>query len=246
MIQFDAHLFVSLFAAHLIGDFVMQTRYDVLYKKHLPVLFKHAFTVAILSWLFAGSMELWIILPWIGITHAATDYVKAVYGDALGEPFGMFLLDQAVHIAVIILTAFAVPELFTYESVWLVMFGDQFIQALIILSGVILAVRVAGIVIGIWIGPMLQLMDEQVRGQFESSSSIIGQLERLLIFFFVFTGLYSGVGFLLGAKALFRMGTLIDRTRRYESEYVIVGTLISFTWALIFSWLAFYLLSMWV
>lgn len=243
MIQFDAHLFVSLFTAHLIGDFVMQTRYDVLYKKHLPVLFKHAFTVAILSWLFSGSMELWIILPWIGITHAATDYVKAVYGDALGEPFGMFLLDQAVHIAVIILTAFAIPELFVYESVWMAMFGYQFIHAMIILSGVILAVRVAGIVIGIWIGPMLELMDEQVREQFERSSGIIGQLERLLIFFFVFTGLYSGVGFLLAAKAFFRMGTLMDRSRRYESEYVIVGTLISFTWALLFSWLAFYLIS---
>lgn len=243
MIQFDAHLFLSLFTAHLIGDFVMQTRYDVLYKQHLPVLFKHAFTVAILSWLFSGSMELWVILPWIGITHAATDYVKAVYGDALGEPFGMFLLDQAVHIAVIILTAFAVPALFVYESVWMVMFGNQFIQAMIIISGVILAVRVAGIVIGIWIGPMLQMMDEQVREQFKRSSSIIGQMERLLIFFFVFTGLYSGVGFLLAAKALFRMGTLMDTSRRYESEYVITGTLISFTWALIFSWLAFYLLG---
>jgi hypothetical protein len=243
MAEFDIILFIGLLTAHLIGDFVLQTRYDVMNKHHLPVLFKHALSIALLSWLFSGSLELWWILPWIGITHALTDYVKAVYGDSMGEPFIMFLLDQVVHVAVITFTAFLAPMVSVYESLWMLLYGSLFIQAMYITAGIVLAVRVGGIVIGVWIAPMMNMIPEESREPLERSGSIIGQLERLLIFFFVFTGLYSGVGFLLAAKALFRMGTMMDAGRRYEAEYVIIGTLISFTWALIFAWFAQYLIA---
>lgn len=242
MIPFDAYLFMSLLTAHLIGDFVLQTRYDVLYKKQLPVLLKHAFTVAVLSWVFTGSLELWIILPWIGLTHAVTDYAKVTWGDEHAEPFTIFMLDQFVHLVVIVFTAFVIPALFVYESAWVLMYQDVYLQAMFITCGLILAVRVGGIVIGIWIYPMMQFFEQSDKERMDRSGKVIGELERMLIFFFVFIGLSGLVVFLLAIKAIFRLGTLLNEERKPETEYIIVGTLISFTWALIFAWLTHYLL----
>jgi hypothetical protein len=242
MMPFDSFIFMSLLTAHLIGDFVLQTRYDVMHKARLPVLIKHASTIAVLSWVFTGSLGLWFILPWIGITHGATDYVKAKYGDMIGNPFNTFLIDQFVHILVIAVTAVAVPAMLMYESAWMVMFEGIYMQAMYITCGVVMAVRVGGIVIGIWISPMTDFLEPAAKERMERSGKVIGELERLLIFFFVFIGLFNLIGFLLAAKAIFRIGTLISSERKNETEYIIVGTLISFTWALIFAWLTQYLL----
>ncbi len=61
----------------------------------------------------------------------------------------------------------------------------------------------------------------------------IGQLERALIFVFVLINQFSAIGFLIAAKSIFRFGELRDRSNRMEAEYIIIGTLISFLWAIV-------------
>jgi hypothetical protein len=61
----------------------------------------------------------------------------------------------------------------------------------------------------------------------------IGQLERGLIFLLVFTGMPEGIGFLIAAKSVLRFGSVSDD--RKVSEYVIIGTLASFGWAILAS-----------
>ena len=58
----------------------------------------------------------------------------------------------------------------------------------------------------------------------------IGLLERGLIFLFLLTNHPIGVGFLIGAKSLLRFGTATKDQR--TAEYVIIGTLASFGWAI--------------
>ena len=60
---------------------------------------------------------------------------------------------------------------------------------------------------------------------------VIGLLERGLIFALVLLGQPEGVGLLLAAKSILRFGAVKDD--RAASEYVIIGTLASFGWALI-------------
>lgn len=62
---------------------------------------------------------------------------------------------------------------------------------------------------------------------------MIGQLERALIFVFVLVQQFSAIGFLIAAKSIFRFGELRDRSNRMEAEYIIIGTLISFLWAIV-------------
>ena len=69
----------------------------------------------------------------------------------------------------------------------------------------------------------------------------IGQLERGLIFLMILGGLPEGIGFLIAAKSVLRFGTVREEARL--SEYVIIGTLASFGWALVSAWATLALIS---
>lgn len=64
---------------------------------------------------------------------------------------------------------------------------------------------------------------------------IIGYLERLLIYVFILSGQFAGVGFLVAAKSIFRFGELKESENRKQAEYIIVGTFISFLLAIVIS-----------
>ena len=54
-------------------------------------------------------------------------------------------------------------------------------------------------------------------------------------------GLPEGIGFLIAAKSVLRFGTVREEAKL--SEYVIIGTLASFGWALLAAWATIALLS---
>lgn len=61
----------------------------------------------------------------------------------------------------------------------------------------------------------------------------IGYLERVLIMTFMLVGCMEGIGFLLAAKSIFRFGELTKAKEVKITEYVMIGTLSSFTIAIL-------------
>ncbi len=61
----------------------------------------------------------------------------------------------------------------------------------------------------------------------------IGMYERALILTFMILGEYQAIGFLIAAKSVFRFGDLIDPSQRKRTEYILIGTLISFTFSIL-------------
>ena len=61
----------------------------------------------------------------------------------------------------------------------------------------------------------------------------IGVLERALIFVFIWAGEPTGIGFLAAAKSVFRSGELKEKSDRKLAEYILIGTLMSFTFAMV-------------
>ena len=61
----------------------------------------------------------------------------------------------------------------------------------------------------------------------------IGYIERVLILTFVLIGNVESVGFLLAAKSVFRFGELNKAKEIRTTEYVLIGTLASFTIAIL-------------
>jgi hypothetical protein len=81
---------------------------------------------------------------------------------------------------------------------------------------------------------------EKLKGM-ASAGLWIGILERVLIFLFILTGHWEGIGFLLAAKSIFRFGDLTSSKDIYLTEYIMVGTLLSFCLAVVAGLLAVYL-----
>ena len=98
------------------------------------------------------------------------------------------------------------------------------------LAGLILTTRAGGFAIGFLMEPW---SDASPKG-LANGGRTIGILERALIFLFVLVGQQAAIGFLIGAKSVLRFGSVSDD--RAVSEYVIIGTLASFGWALLTSY----------
>jgi hypothetical protein len=43
----------------------------------------------------------------------------------------------------------------------------------------------------------------------------------------------GGVGFLVAAKSVLRLGEVTDKRHRMDAEYIIIGTLMSFGWGIL-------------
>lgn len=71
------------------------------------------------------------------------------------------------------------------------------------------------------------LLDSSMAGEW------IGYIERSPILTFAITGNIEAVGFLLAAKSVFRFGDLNKAKEIKITEYVLLGTLTSFTNALL-------------
>lgn len=71
-------------------------------------------------------------------------------------------------------------------------------------------------------------INESNKSSLSNAGKYIGMLERIFVFVFVVTGRWEGIGFLLTAKSVFRFGDLKESKDRKLTEYILIGTLLSF------------------
>ena len=93
--------------------------------------------------------------------------------------------------------------------------------------GIIIATRAGGFAVGLLMRPWA---DVDLPTGLPQGGTLIGMLERGLIFILVLAGQPGGNGFLIAAKSVLRFEATSKDQR--AGEYVIIGTLASFGWAL--------------
>ncbi|GLX77005.1 hypothetical protein tinsulaeT_03450 [Thalassotalea insulae] len=71
-----------------------------------------------------------------------------------------------------------------------------------------------------------------------SAGAWIGYIERCLAISFVFIGQFSAIGFLVATKTIFRFGDLTKNKDMILTEYMMLGTLLSYAFALLIGWSA--------
>jgi hypothetical protein len=100
---------------------------------------------------------------------------------------------------------------------------------------------------GILIGYLTKRWQDEIKG--EGSKSLkdagkwIGIIERTLVLTFIFLQQWSAIGFLLAAKSVFRFGDLKDGTQQKKTEYILIGTFLSFTFSVAMGILVRFLLE---
>jgi hypothetical protein len=253
MEQKMAETFIALLFAHTLADFLFQTNWMALNKRTPLVLGLHTVIVYLTALAATGSVH--PVLFALALIHIGIDVGKlvlaAVWKSSKG--FAPFMIDQALHLVSLIALTLWLPDLWA-NGLWApgaVVTGDDggilgtglwsdetplpvsYLPALmVLLTGLILATRAGGFAVGLLMEPFTPHLGKGDAGKsLPGAGRVIGHLERGLIFALVLFGQAQGVGLLIAAKSILRFGAVKDDRRL--SEYVIIGTLASFGWALI-------------
>jgi len=217
--------FIALLFAHALADFVFQTKWMVDHKKKPTTLLTHGAVVLVFSQLAMGRIDSVEIII-LAAAHLVIDWVKTRSNQ---DGLAAYLIDQAAHFATIITLAVVAPQL--WSTGWWAAQSASIPHAMLLISGFILTTRAGAFAIGKLMDQHSPPADEQ--DGLPAGGLSIGYLERGLIFVLVIAGQAASIGFLIAAKSILRFGTVNEN--RAASEYVIIGTLASFGWAILVS-----------
>jgi hypothetical protein len=224
-------IFIQLILAHLLGDFILQPNSWVAEKENKKLkskyLYLHILIHTVLSFIFLWNLELWWVAVLVGISHFIIDTAKLSF-QTLKNKKSWFFIDQALHIVVITGVSFYFNE-FNFEFLK----NQNFLK---ILMAALFLTTPASIFIKILLSSWTPVPETVSNIQTESLSSAgkyIGILERLLVFTFIMVNHWEGVGFMVAAKSVFRFSDLVQAKQRKLTEYVLIGTLLSFGMAVL-------------
>lgn len=218
-------LLLKLLLAHLIGDFFLQPQSWVEDKEtkklKSPKLYLHISIHLALLFLLVWDASLWKMILLIGLSHFIIDTLKLVLQQKNNRRV-LFFIDQLLHIIVIFTayfwyseTSFALDMIVNEQSLLM------FICILFLTLPVSIFMKV------IFLKWNIAKFTEGNKS-LKDAGKYIGVLERVLVFIFVILDHWEAVGFLITAKSVFRFGDLTAAKQRKLTEYVLIGTLISF------------------
>lgn len=239
-------LLIKLLLAHILTDFVFQPTGWVIKKQKkilgTSVFWIHISIAAGLSYLFIADWTNWKIPLAIFITHGVIDATKLLLDKKELKNISstkLFFADQCLHIIVI----FCLWLLNSDEVAVTVL---EFLQIqqndiLVLITAIITLTTPTGIVISKIVEPFRKKMD--AHDSLENAGTYIGVIERLLILIFILVNQFAAVGFLLASKSILRISKDSDKEGRKKTEYVLVGTMLSFFTAIVIGLLAKYLMT---
>lgn len=220
-------LFIKILLAHLLGDFLLQPTSWVAHKQAHQAksiyLYVHVLVHFLLLYILTSSDFIYYAMA-IALTHGLIDYLKIKFQKPNSARI-WFMVDQALHLLVLVIVAL------TYQKIDLNLYSIP--DKLWIFATAILALTLPASIfiknlISIWIPE-----DKNTKEDLQNAGKYIGILERLFVFGFIFGGYFTAIGFLLAAKSIFRFGDLTQVRDRKMTEYVLIGTFISFGLAIL-------------
>lgn len=227
-------ILIKLVLAHLLGDFLLQPTSWVIdkeEKKYKSLYFYwHVLLHFMLAWLLVGEFGFAGFALILALLHGGIDLLK-LHFQKDNTKRKWFVADQLLHLAVLLLITFL------YENGWNIYilanptalyFQDPFWMYL---TAVVFLTKPASIIIRNIISVWTPEKKSKKKSSLQNAGNYIGIIERLFVFYFVATGHLEAVGFLLAAKSIFRFGDLREAKDRKLTEYVLIGTLLSFGFA---------------
>ncbi|MFN0257662.1 DUF3307 domain-containing protein [Pedobacter ureilyticus] len=214
---------IKLLLAHVLGDFFLQPDQWVVEKEKIKLksdkLYWHVALHIVLVFIVFFSFDVWKQALIIGVTHYLIDAAKLQFQKTNTKRV-WFFADQLMHIVVIVACWLGFSENAKIDfsfvqntKVWLYVFG-----ALLLTSPTAIVIKVL----------INRFIPSKGSISLQNAGKFIGILERLLIYIFVLTNHLEAVGFLLAAKSIFRFGDLKEGNELKLTEYVLIGTLLSF------------------
>ncbi|MCW9038427.1 DUF3307 domain-containing protein [Altibacter sp.] len=231
-------LALQLLLAHVITDFVLQSGTLIeqkrLKKAKAPFLYLHAFLAGGITYLLLQDWSLWYVALIISVTHFFIDLWKLHQGE---DSLAYFIIDQLLHLFVLLLIWLWLTASFSK----VLPFIDTFFTStnvLVVLIGYLIVIYPVGFLIG----KATQRWQEEIakegeRTSLEKAGRYIGIFERILVLTFILSDNFSAIGFLIAAKSILRFSDKHKSGARKQTEYVLIGTLMSFALTIIIGFL---------
>lgn len=231
-------LFWILLAGHLIADFYLQPQAWIMCKvknKHRSLgLFKHMLVhlgltaVILFSYFMRFDVSILIGLLLIITSH----YLIDIWKTYMGFTTKYFLVDQLSHIGILLLVSLYLSG-FQLDFIVNTLHANANSSILICAIAYIMAYKPLSILIQLLLRPYVtQFEQNEGNSGLQAAGEHIGALERILIITFVLIDQIAAIGFLLAAKSIFRFGDMRRQQDRKLTEYIMLGSLLSFTSAL--------------
>jgi hypothetical protein len=235
-------IILQLLLAHVLTDFTFQNIKMVEHKRMHKAKSWYLYVHSIL----AGVLTYFILLQWtsflvpigIIITHFFIDLWKLHQKE---DNLKYFLIDQLLHSIILVIA-------------WLYLidgFGDFFpeiktffssTEKLAILIGYLIVIFPVGFIIGkateSW---QKEIANEEKQSSLKKAGRFIGIFERILVLTFILSGNFSAIGFLIAAKSILRFSD--SKGGRKQTEYVLIGTLMSFAICIVVGLLINYIIE---
>jgi len=223
-------LLILQFTAHILADFMLQGRNWIDHKE--KKLFArqhvwHAFIIFITSYVLSFHIGFWKGALAIAVLHLATDILKSLF--KVKKDKNYFFLDQFIHLIILVVVSILYLRYFEYALPL-----DVGVKTLAAISAILLCLKPSNIIIKNMLdvfdieapqekGIRKNAVDEEEESKgLPNAGKLIGIVERLLAFALILSGQYSAVGLIIAAKSILRFRNM------EESEYVLVGSLLSF------------------
>ncbi|MDC6384904.1 DUF3307 domain-containing protein [Flagellimonas taeanensis] len=236
-------LALKLILAHFIGDFVLQPAHwveDKLQKKGRSKYLYFHIGVHLLTLLLILQFRHLGAVACIVATHLLIDLGKLYLTNQKNYRW-LFVLDQALHLLVIAGMVYWIePFPIDLSGLWAE-------KNLLLTTFLVFVTFVSGIIMRMLLAPYIdEIVKEDESGEggsLKNAGTYIGMLERLFVFGFILIQQWAAIGLLIAAKSVFRFGDLNKGKNRKLTEYVLIGTLLSFGLAILSGMLYIYLLD---
>ncbi len=223
-------LFLQIFLAHILGDFVLQSNTWVKSKQQKkfrsPHLYLHILLHGALVMLLVWDINFWLPALLIMGTHLIIDILR-VFLPAKNNNVVFFLLDQSLHL--LVLAGIAIWWQDTNISLAFLQSGEF----LVFTTGIVFVTLPASVIIRILVSRWYNAAKTPDDDSLQNAGSYIGMMERLFILSFVLFGRWEGIGFLIAAKSIFRFADIKGHPDRKLTEYFLIGSLLSIGLAMI-------------
>lgn len=223
-------LTLQLLLAHIIGDFLIQPNHwvkDKEEKKHKSIymLWHMVVHTSSLILLLQFDFTYWKGILTLVTSHYVIDLIKLNLQTPKNQRL-LFFADQTTHLLMI---AWVIHWYEPYSidiSAWT---SQSFLLLVIaLLTTTVVSSIFMKVIITKW-----ELEEDPNSASLEEAGKYIGILERLFVFGFIVMNQWQAIGFLLAAKSVFRFGDLSKAKDRKLTEYILIGTLLSFGFAIV-------------
>ena len=216
-------ILAKLILAHILGDFFLQPKSWVEDKEKRkwasPYLYIHILIHFILILLLLWDLNYWSVALIIAGSHLFIDGLKVTAQTVRTKSY-WFGIDQLSHVLIIVAvwffywngTGLELPE----RSFW------------IILTGALFLTFPSSFIMMNLMNRWSEQIDTDNNSSLDGAGKFIGILERLFVYIAILAGHLQVIGFLLAAKSVFRFGDLTRAKNRKLTEYILIGTLLSF------------------